>query len=84
MQEVLSQTISVTYILCKLSEVSPKQTGLRDCWIMVIMVFNSNMLFMKKISSCGGLEVELWTDNSLPSASADQILLGAMYLYGTI
>ena len=35
-------------------------------------------------SSRGGLEVELWTDNSLPSASVDQIPLGAMYLYGTI
>ena len=31
---------------------------------------------MSKISSCGGLEVELWTDNSLPSASVDQIPLG--------
>ena len=36
------------------------------------------------LSSRGGLEVELWTDNSLPSASVDQIPLGAMYLYGTI
>ena len=35
-------------------------------------------------SSRGGLEVELCTDNSLPSASVDQILLGATYLYGTI
>ena len=34
--------------------------------------------------SSGGLEVELWTDNSLPFASVDQILLGARYLYGTI
>ena len=31
-------------------------------------------------SSRGGLEVELWTDNSLPSTSVDQIPLGAMYL----
>ena len=31
-------------------------------------------------SSSGGLEVELWTDNSLPFASVDQIPLGAMYL----
>ena len=37
-----------------------------------------------KLSSRGGLEVELWTDNSLPSALVDQIPLGAMYLYGTI
>ena len=35
-------------------------------------------------SSRGGLEVELWTDNSLPSALVDRIPLGAMYLYGTI
>ena len=35
-------------------------------------------------SSRGGLEVELWTDNSLPSASVDQIPLEAMYLYGAI
>ena len=34
-------------------------------------------------TSCGGLEVEMWTDNSLPSASVDQILNGTMYLYGT-
>ena len=27
------------------------------------------VIFLKLISSCGGLEVELWTDNSLPSAS---------------
>ena len=32
----------------------------------------------------GGLEVELWTDNSFSSALVDQIRLGAMYLYGTI
>ena len=30
------------------------------------------------------LEVELWTDNSLPSASVDRIPLGTMCLYGTI
>ena len=30
-------------------------------------------------SSRGGLEVELWTDNSLPSASVDRIPLGAWY-----
>ena len=35
-------------------------------------------------SSLGGLEVELCTDNSLSSASVDQILLGEMYFYGTI
>ena len=35
-------------------------------------------------SSRGGLEVELWADNSLPSASVDQIPLGAMFFYGTI
>ena len=43
--------------------------------------FNFNNLVQ---SSRGGLEVELWTDNNLPSASVDQIPLGAMYLYGTI
>ena len=35
-------------------------------------------------SSRGGLEVQLWTDNSHPSALVDGIPLGAMYLYGTI
>ena len=28
-----------------------------------------NLLFVSSISNRGGLEVELWTDNSLPSAS---------------
>ena len=37
------------------------------------------VLKLTEISSRGGLEVELWTDKSLPSASVDQILLGAMY-----
>ena len=40
--------------------------------------------FIDLKSSCGGLEVELWTGNSLPSASVDQIPLGAVYLYGNI
>ena len=35
-------------------------------------------------SSRGGLEVELWTDNSLPSASVDQIPLEAMYLIKSV
>ena len=39
---------------------------------------------MSTTSSRGGLEVELWTDKSLSSASVDQIPLGAMYLLGTI
>ena len=47
--------------------------------------FKSSLLFESdERSSHGGLEVELWTDNSLPYALVDQIPLGAMYLYGTI
>ena len=34
--------------------------------------------FSPKLSSRGGLEVELWTDNSLPSASVDRIPLWAL------
>ena len=34
---------------------------------------------MHSISSRGGLEVELWTDNHLPSALVDRIPLGAWY-----
>ena len=36
------------------------------------------------LSSRGVLEVELQTDNTLPSVSVDQIPLGEIYLYGTI
>ena len=46
--------------------------------------FEKYQLSFHSASSRGGLEVELWTDNSPPSASVDQISLGAMYLYGAI
>ena len=42
--------------------------------------FSFCSVYFQERSSRGGLEVELWTDNSLPSASVDQIPLGAMYV----
>ena len=39
---------------------------------------------MLLLSIRGGLEVELWTDNSLLSASVDQIWIGAIYFTITV
>ena len=50
----------------------------------IFTAFINFLYLIFKVSSRGGLEVELRTDNSLPSALVDQIPLGAMYLYGTI
>ena len=48
------------------------------CIIYVIIVSVCITCIYLGLSSRGGLEVELWTDNSLPSASVDQIPLWAL------
>ena len=49
------------------------------CACIKVYLKFSTVTHLLRRSSRGGLEVELWTDNNLPSASVDQNPLGVMY-----